>query len=183
MKNASLAIVVRHQNSSPSSWPPIVHPTKVLPNDVILLVQRSDVPVWVLPGGGIEEGETPEVAAIRETYEESGIPIHILEHVATYDPVNTLTRTTHVFLCMPQTDVQPHIQDHDVVDARFFPFKHLPKALFPIHRTFIDEWKNTSTLPIRRPLHEVTYVTLIKLFCSHPWWILRYFWTRLRRRG
>ena len=26
----------------------------------VLLVQRRDLPVWVLPGGGLDEGETPE---------------------------------------------------------------------------------------------------------------------------
>jgi len=32
----------------------------------ILLVKRRDVPVWVVPGGGIEKNETPEDAVVRE---------------------------------------------------------------------------------------------------------------------
>ena len=31
----------------------------------ILLIQRRDVPVWVLPGGGIEPNETAEEAIVR----------------------------------------------------------------------------------------------------------------------
>ena len=32
---------------------------------------------WTLPGGGIEFGEHPEHAAVRETYEETGLDIKI----------------------------------------------------------------------------------------------------------
>jgi len=32
----------------------------------VLLVKRKDVPIWVIPGGGIDEGEEPEGAALRE---------------------------------------------------------------------------------------------------------------------
>jgi 8-oxo-dGTP pyrophosphatase MutT (NUDIX family) len=41
---------------------------------VLLIVHRSmsGHPRWTLPKGGIEEGETPEVAALREVREETG---------------------------------------------------------------------------------------------------------------
>ncbi len=41
---------------------------------------------YVFPGGGIEQSETPEEAAIRETYEELGVSIEIdrLLHVLPY---------------------------------------------------------------------------------------------------
>jgi 8-oxo-dGTP pyrophosphatase MutT (NUDIX family) len=32
-----------------------------------------DGPIWLLPGGGVEPGESPECAAIRELWEETGI--------------------------------------------------------------------------------------------------------------
>ena len=52
------------------------------PNDKkILLVKHSDYDKWLQPGGHIEEDETPEEAAIREVYEETGVKITLLgEH-------------------------------------------------------------------------------------------------------
>ena len=31
---------------------------------------------WITPGGGIEAGETPEAAAVREVWEETGLELH-----------------------------------------------------------------------------------------------------------
>ena len=36
----------------------------------VLLVKRRDLPVWVLPGGGLDAGETPLDGVKREVEEE-----------------------------------------------------------------------------------------------------------------
>ncbi|HHQ8911419.1 TPA: NUDIX hydrolase [Bacillus cereus] len=41
---------------------------------------REDETYYVFPGGGIEEGETPEEATKREAYEELGVHIEV-EHL------------------------------------------------------------------------------------------------------
>lgn len=41
--------------------------------DRILLCHRTDHDLWNLPGGGMEEGETPWEALIREVQEETGL--------------------------------------------------------------------------------------------------------------
>jgi mutator protein MutT len=50
-------------------------------NNEVLMVrqyeQRGDI-VWNFPGGGIEEGETPEEACLREVREETGYTVRII---------------------------------------------------------------------------------------------------------
>ena len=67
--------------------------------ETVLLIKRRDVPVWVLPGGGIDPGETPEIAVIREMKEETGYNIKILRQIAEYLPVNKLTQISFFYEC------------------------------------------------------------------------------------
>lgn len=45
----------------------------------ILFLRHKKYDVWLQPGGHVEDGETPDEAAIRETMEEVGLEIEILE--------------------------------------------------------------------------------------------------------
>lgn len=45
----------------------------------VLLIKRSDTNLWSLPGGWLEPNESPEEAAIRETKEETGLDVAVIE--------------------------------------------------------------------------------------------------------
>ena len=49
----------------------------------MLLIELEDpttkVRFWSVPGGGIEHGESAEVAAVRETLEETGYQVNLIE--------------------------------------------------------------------------------------------------------
>jgi 8-oxo-dGTP pyrophosphatase MutT (NUDIX family) len=45
----------------------------VIEFDKVLLIRHPYLGLWIQPGGHIDEGETPESAAIRETQEETGV--------------------------------------------------------------------------------------------------------------
>jgi 8-oxo-dGTP diphosphatase len=56
----------------------------------VLLVRRGKPPaedLWAIPGGRVELGETLPAAAEREIFEETGITIHALKPVYTFDVI------------------------------------------------------------------------------------------------
>ncbi len=50
----------------------------------VLLQRRDDFGKWGFPGGAVELGETPEMAAIREVKEETGLEVEIRRLVGIY---------------------------------------------------------------------------------------------------
>ena len=51
----------------------------------VLLGLRSRPPIWNLPGGAVEPGETPWAAVVRETREEVGLDVQIDRLTGVYD--------------------------------------------------------------------------------------------------
>jgi ADP-ribose pyrophosphatase YjhB (NUDIX family) len=50
----------------------------------VLLCRRRDIDAWNLPGGGVEAGETPWHAAVREVREEVGLEWRIADGPAVF---------------------------------------------------------------------------------------------------
>lgn len=67
-----------------TSLVPSVNTVVVNRADDLLLIRRSDNGNWSLPGGAIELGESIPAAAVRETFEETGIMCEITGLVGTY---------------------------------------------------------------------------------------------------
>jgi 8-oxo-dGTP diphosphatase len=59
---------------------PTIAAAIIVANGKVLLVRRriSEGELsWQFPAGAVESGETPEVAAVRETYEETGLNVEV----------------------------------------------------------------------------------------------------------
>jgi 8-oxo-dGTP diphosphatase len=145
--------------------------------DQILWVKRRDLPIWVLPGGGIDSGETPEIAVLREVKEESGLAVSIVQKAAQYSPVNRLTATTHVYICRVEKGT-PSPQAESV-EAGYFPAASPPRPHFPLHDDWAREALANQGATIFRPLHEFSWTRVGCFFLKHPLILLRYVLLRM----
>ena len=140
----------------------------------ILLIKRRDVPVWVLPGGGIET-ESPEDACIREVMEETNYKVEITKKIGEYTPINRLTRFTHLFLCKTISG-KPKISS-ETKDIKFFDINNLPKMPPPYLDWINDSLKNKPL--IKKKLDQVTYFKFLKYLILHPILVIRFILARI----
>lgn len=145
--------------------------------DRVLLIKRRDIPVWVLPGGGIDPGESPEEAAIRETLEETGFQVKIARKVAFYQPANRLTKPTHFFECTI-LDGSPETGP-ETKEVGFFPLASLPKQLVPFYRTWIEDALQCSSKVLTKTIEKTSYWTFLQYLVCHPILVARFLLTRI----
>ena len=95
----------------------------------VLLVRHAYAPGWLLPGGGVERGETLADSALRELREEAGI---VAEEPLQFHAIflnDTQFRGDHVACFVlrrfHQADFTPNAE---IAEARFFPVAALPEA-------------------------------------------------------
>jgi 8-oxo-dGTP pyrophosphatase MutT (NUDIX family) len=143
----------------------------------ILLTKRRDVPVWVFPGGGVEIGEKPEEAVIREIFEETGLKVSIVRKTGEYFPLNRLAKQTHIFQCQVLSG-KPRLSD-ETSGVNFFPLPHLPTAFFTVHQDWLSDALKNPYSVTRGPISQVTYLAVVKYFFKHPIHVLLTLLSRL----
>ena len=144
--------------------------------DHVLLIKRRDIPVWVLPGGGIEQDESPEEAALREAKEETGLEVSLERKVAFYHPVNRLTRRTHFYECTADGILQKGPETRDIA---FFPINALPSKLVPFYKTWIEDALLFSPEIIKKKIYKTSYWTFLQYLICHPLLVIQFLLTRI----
>ena len=160
----------------------------VLKNEKVLLTLRTDFPVWCLPGGAIEDGESLVEAAQREAFEETGATVEITSIVGVYSRPHWRGGGNHevVFLGKHVAgNLAP--QDGEALEVAYFPITQLPDHLLWWHRERIfdavkEETAVARTQDARWPLKNTSYEEskqmlieskiskqqLIDYFCTSP---------------
>lgn len=108
----------------------------VVQGDQALLIGRHDKKgrtLWSLPKGHIEPNETPEVAAIREVKEETGIDAQITKHLGTIDfwfmaDGKRIHKTVHHYL-MEAIGGTLEPQTIEVDEVAWFPLENVSARL------------------------------------------------------
>ena len=142
----------------------------------VLLIKRRDVPVWVLPGGGIEPNESPEQAVVREVEEETGYHVKISRKIAEYTPKCRLARFTHFYECQILSG-EPTLSDESQ-GVQFFPLDALP-PLPPPYPDWIKDATAIHSEVLKKVITSVSYPALIKNLLLHPFLVLRFLLTKI----
>lgn len=108
----------------------------IVRDGMLLLRRRAGVHAkgtWSFPGGHLENGETPETCAIRETMEESGLRIGSARVVAI---TNDMFREQkhYVTLWLKADDISEGdvvLDPTEATEFGWFPLDALPSPLFP----------------------------------------------------
>lgn len=80
----------------------------------ILLVHEENRDHWLLPGGGLEDGETLEQCCIREMEEETGMIVSPRQHFLTiHEYYGAYHLTSHYFLCDYRSMSCQHLTDYE----------------------------------------------------------------------
>ncbi len=142
----------------------------------VLLVKRRDIPLWVLPGGEVELGESIKKGAIREVWEETGFTVELTRKVATY----LIDKRRRVFLFEGRVIDGMARSSPESVSVRFFSLKKLPVTLFPVHRERIEDVIRIRGKPKIFRQRTFRFKMAWLILTTSEW--RRIFWFFLRRR-
>lgn len=118
----------------------------------ILLVDRGVEPYgWAIPGGYVDENETPLQAAVREVREETAAKIEVVEQFCVYPFVRSeknCTAITIVYVARLSENTRLEASS-DVVDLAFYETDKLP-LLIDAHNLILADyikWKTSKLRP------------------------------------
>jgi 8-oxo-dGTP diphosphatase len=111
----------------------------------VLLVEDS-YGQWTWAKGHIEEGESPEQAAVREVSEETGlVDLQIVEKLGKQEYYFTLSgknifKTVHIFLIKASAGEELNIQVSEIQDAGWFsPEEAVEKIEYDGSRSLLEK--------------------------------------------
>ncbi|BDG68140.1 putative 8-oxo-dGTP diphosphatase [Enterococcus innesii] len=104
----------------------------IISNDRVLLVKRRDLPLWDLPGGRLEVGESIFDCSIRETREETGYNVKIEKIIGSY--INNERNDTQILLLSNIVSGCPITEGPETKQLKFFPLNRLPLNMVPARR-------------------------------------------------
>jgi len=114
------------------------------PQGRVLLCHRRDMDMWNLPGGGVESGELPDEAVVREVLEETGLEVVVDRLVDIYGKIDD--DVVFSFVCNVTGGELCFTDESD--DCRYFEIGEMPANTSPKHLERI----NDALLPVGQPV-------------------------------
>jgi ADP-ribose pyrophosphatase YjhB (NUDIX family) len=105
----------------------------------ILLTQRTDYETWVLPSGGVEDGESLAQAAMRETKEETGVDVELTRLIGVYSRLGNWSPGYMVLFAAKPVGGEIRCQEGETIAVEWFAFDDLPSPLSLGHKRRIQD--------------------------------------------
>jgi len=113
----------------------------------VLLCHRRDMDMWNLPGGGMESGELPTEAVIREVKEETGLEVVIDRLIGVYGKVDK-DELVFSFVCRVIGGKYSTTDESDA--CQYFAMDDLPPNTPPKQVERIHDARNPGNQPVYR---------------------------------
>ncbi|MEI5908966.1 NUDIX hydrolase [Bacillus spongiae] len=118
-------------------------------DEVLLIKTHNRTDTWELPGGQVEEGEPPHLAAEREFFEETGIEMKVESVTGVY--YNVTNELLSLVFRGKYIGGNLSLQEEEIKEAKFIPLTE-ENLSFYITRPHmasraLDALKGTGTLP------------------------------------
>jgi 8-oxo-dGTP diphosphatase len=127
------------EQKPPISMAIITHGDKVL---MIRRRQREGKLSWAFPGGGIEAGETPEQAAVRETLEETSLEVKSVQVIGARIHPSTGADMTYV-ACEPVAGEARVEDSEELAEVAWVSLEEIPTyvpyGLFDKVQEYLEE--------------------------------------------
>ena len=117
-------------------------------NGEVLLQKRTDFDAWGFPGGAIELGETPEMAAIREIKEETGLDVEIIELIGVYTELDMIypngDKAQSICIAYKLNAVGGEIISHnkETKELKWFSLNYMPNLFCNQHEKILNDLKH-----------------------------------------
>ncbi|MBI5296155.1 MAG: NUDIX domain-containing protein [Chloroflexi bacterium] len=111
----------------------------VMHENKILLTQREDFETWILPSGGVEEGESLAQAALRETKEETGLDVELTRLVGVYSRLGSFSPGYMILFAARPMGGEIKCQPGETIAVQWFDFDQLPSPLSAGHKRRVED--------------------------------------------
>lgn len=114
----------------------------------VLLQRRGDSNKWGFPGGAIEIGETPQMAAIRELKEETGFDVEINSLIGIYTDCNMEypngDKAQSIFIAFEfdVLDGKLICDQKETIELKYFSLDDIPELFCKQHEELLNDIKN-----------------------------------------
>ena len=111
----------------------------------VLLPRRGDSNKWGFPGGAVELGETPQMAAIREVKEETGLDVEVGNLIGIYTDCNMeypngdKAQSICIVFELKVTGGALSCDKEETLELKFFSLDHMPEMFCKQHEEILND--------------------------------------------